>query len=451
MTTLVKIDSPNPEISTMWINPDHIESIIKKSDGRYAIQMGSEDGFLFSQSQLDLLLSACTVISADSPAPAPVATHGGASAPDNATPSPVGAHRDAPSDAPSDGADISARIVRMERAQTSNSKSPMWRCRTDDGIKVNVFQHDDPTRDTFHLFIGTGYEPYMLAMEVGDIVSCHRYPIKVTMRKNGDWWNLISVENRPADYLPDAPEDTPGTPEYTAAQKRAAVADAKIWSAGAVVIDLETTSLDTDQARIIQVAVIDHEGTVLFDSLVNPGVPINDGIETITGIDDDMVKDAPAFAEIAGKLLGLLKDKTVIAYNAEFDRTVFENELGILGRFPRFIPLDFQCAMRTYAHYYGVWNAYRDDFNWFKLSAACANESITIDAPLHSSLGDAQRALALIHKMAADNGDAPSPDALTVDLPVMPDDATDSSSPFMGRGLGGGVKQTDSSQEATPS
>jgi len=403
MTTFVKLQIIN---ITVWFNPDQIESIHEKADGTFNVSCSSEDSYIINQSQLDLLLSACTVISSDNPPP--VGTPYMASASDDPPTSPTGESASPPlQHGEGAGGEVSARLVRMERAQTSNSKSPMWRCRTDDGIKVNVFQHNDPEKNSFRMFEGTDYEPLMSDMKVGDILAWKNHPIEVTLRKNGDWWNLVSVESRPTVPLSDTAIDTPGTPEYIADQKCSAVSNAKIWSAGAVVIDLETTSLDTEEARIIQVAVIDHEGTVLLDTLVNPGVPIPDEIAALIGITDDRVKNAPPFAEVAGKLFALLRGKTVVAYNAKFDRAVFEAEWNRCVSSPagELPSLGWQCAMKTYSRYYGVWNAYRDDFNWFKLATACANESITIDAPLHSALGDAQRALALIHKMAAHNGD----------------------------------------------
>ncbi len=62
-----------------------------------------------------------------------------------------------------------------------------------------------------------------------------------------------------------------------------------------VVFDIETTGLDTDNDRIIELgAVRVKDGTVIgvFEKLINPGIYISDEITNINGISNEMVKDA---------------------------------------------------------------------------------------------------------------------------------------------------------------
>lgn len=62
-----------------------------------------------------------------------------------------------------------------------------------------------------------------------------------------------------------------------------------------VVFDIETTGLDTDNDRIIElgaVRVVNGEVIGVFDRLINPGITISDLITSINGISNDMVKDA---------------------------------------------------------------------------------------------------------------------------------------------------------------
>ena len=59
--------------------------------------------------------------------------------------------------------------------------------------------------------------------------------------------------------------------------------------------DLETTELDTTEARITEIAV-QFEDKIDFcsdhwDNLVNPGVPIPPQASKVSGITDEMVKD----------------------------------------------------------------------------------------------------------------------------------------------------------------
>lgn len=62
-----------------------------------------------------------------------------------------------------------------------------------------------------------------------------------------------------------------------------------------VVFDIETTGLDTNVDRIIElgaIRVVDGEITNVFDKLINPGIAISDFITSINGISNEMVRDA---------------------------------------------------------------------------------------------------------------------------------------------------------------
>jgi DNA polymerase III epsilon subunit-like protein len=86
-----------------------------------------------------------------------------------------------------------------------------------------------------------------------------------------------------------------------------------------VVLDTETTGLH-DGARIVEIAVLGVGGSVLFESLVNPGVPIPAEATRIHGITDDMVKTAPAFSDLLVPLTGALLNRKVVVYNRDFDK-----------------------------------------------------------------------------------------------------------------------------------
>ena len=58
-----------------------------------------------------------------------------------------------------------------------------------------------------------------------------------------------------------------------------------------VYLDTETTGLSARAgARLVEVAIVDDSGTPLFDSLINPGIPIPWGASSIHGISDSMVR-----------------------------------------------------------------------------------------------------------------------------------------------------------------
>jgi DNA polymerase-3 subunit epsilon len=89
------------------------------------------------------------------------------------------------------------------------------------------------------------------------------------------------------------------------------------------VVDVETTGMRAgERDRITEIAVVlVHRGRreVVLDSLVNPGRPIPPAICAITNITNDMVRQAPAFAEVADQVLAALAGRVFVAHNARFD------------------------------------------------------------------------------------------------------------------------------------
>jgi ATP-dependent DNA helicase DinG len=106
-----------------------------------------------------------------------------------------------------------------------------------------------------------------------------------------------------------------------------------------VVIDLETTGNAPKKGdKIIQFAAVVVENgriTEEFSSLINPGQTISPFIEELTGLTDEMVKDAPVFSEIAPKVVSLLDDAYFVAHNVLFDLSFLQEELSQAG-FPNF-------------------------------------------------------------------------------------------------------------------
>jgi DNA polymerase-3 subunit epsilon len=173
-----------------------------------------------------------------------------------------------------------------------------------------------------------------------------------------------------------------------------------------ITLDLETTGTE-DDARIVQIGIIDSDGNTLMDQLINPEMPIPAEATKIHAITDERVKDAPTFAEVIGILVAHLHNREIIAYNSDFEKRVLESEWkrAQLDKMPE---LDFYCAMKLYARFVGDWNSYRHDFKWHKLTDACTSEGIEVEESAHSAIGDCQRTLALIKKMAAQVEPEPS-------------------------------------------
>jgi DNA polymerase-3 subunit epsilon len=98
-------------------------------------------------------------------------------------------------------------------------------------------------------------------------------------------------------------------------------------------VDIETTGCTFGVHRVIDVAVIGATGDRIdfeWQSLVNPGVPVSAGITALTGIDDDMLVDAPRFEDIARELRARLEGRVFIAHNVRFDYGFIRREFARL-------------------------------------------------------------------------------------------------------------------------
>ncbi len=86
-------------------------------------------------------------------------------------------------------------------------------------------------------------------------------------------------------------------------------------------VDLETTGSNASLDRITEIGVIlvDDTGVEEWTSLVHPGCRIPAFIQSLTGISDDMVADAPPFEDLAPRLHQMLEGRLFIAHNARFD------------------------------------------------------------------------------------------------------------------------------------
>ncbi|HSN64638.1 MAG TPA: exonuclease domain-containing protein [Azonexus sp.] len=99
-------------------------------------------------------------------------------------------------------------------------------------------------------------------------------------------------------------------------------------------VDLETTGATATTDRITEIGIIevDADGSVReWQQLVNPGTGIPPFIEQLTGISNEMVAEAPPFAELAEETLRRLEGRLFIAHNARFDYGFLKNEFKRLG------------------------------------------------------------------------------------------------------------------------
>ncbi|MDD5807298.1 MAG: 3'-5' exonuclease [Eggerthellales bacterium] len=89
-----------------------------------------------------------------------------------------------------------------------------------------------------------------------------------------------------------------------------------------VALDLETTGLSAEKNRIIEVAlhrVSDGVVKKSYQTLVNPGRKISAEVSGLTGITDEMVKDAPCIEDIIEGVAAFIGKSPIVGHNVSFD------------------------------------------------------------------------------------------------------------------------------------
>lgn len=117
--------------------------------------------------------------------------------------------------------------------------------------------------------------------------------------------------------------------------------DRPVREAALAVVDVETTGLDPRRGhRVCEVAILRFDGgepTASWQQLVNPQRPIEPGAYQVNGISEEMVADAPTFAEIAPQVVELTRGAILVGHNVWFDTRFLAAELDCLGQ-PPIIP-----------------------------------------------------------------------------------------------------------------
>ncbi|MBO7288898.1 MAG: PolC-type DNA polymerase III [Clostridia bacterium] len=101
-----------------------------------------------------------------------------------------------------------------------------------------------------------------------------------------------------------------------------------------VVFDVETTGFSAENDSIIEIGAVkvkDMKITDSFSAFVNPGRHIPERIVELTGIDDDMVKDAPSIDTVIKEFCEFIGDADLVAHNAKFDTSFIRNAMSRNG------------------------------------------------------------------------------------------------------------------------
>lgn len=100
------------------------------------------------------------------------------------------------------------------------------------------------------------------------------------------------------------------------------------------VLDIETTGGKYDEEGITEIAIYRFDGHKVDDqfiSLINPEKEIQPFVVKLTGINNQMLRSAPKFYEVAKRIIEITEDCTLVAHNAQFDYRILQTEFRRLG------------------------------------------------------------------------------------------------------------------------
>jgi len=155
------------------------------------------------------------------------------------------------------------------------------------------------------------------------------------------------------------------------------------------VVDIETTGLSAYYHKITEIAGYNYKnGKVMkeFHSLVNPEVPIPRFITRLTGIDNDMVKDAPTITDVIPKFKKFLGKRVFVAHNATFDYNFLH--FAMSEYMDHNMTNDKLCTCR-------LARRLLPELPSKKLSAVCEHYSI-INEDVHRAKGDAMATVKIL-------------------------------------------------------
>ena len=104
-----------------------------------------------------------------------------------------------------------------------------------------------------------------------------------------------------------------------------------------VSFDLETTGLDAKTDYVIEfgaVKVVNGVPTERYQQFIKPPVRIPKFIQKLTGITDEMIKDAPTFEEVVDDLYDFLGDHPLVAHNIYFDHNFLNTKREAIDGIP---------------------------------------------------------------------------------------------------------------------
>lgn len=286
------------------------------------------------------------------------------------------------------------RIIRVERGETSK-KEPMWICRTATNKKLNVFAKQSKMLNAY---------PEILELPMGATLHWRSFPLVAETVVNGEWENVDGIGGRPDGACPDQPL----TPDHQLSYDRAIrwarlVTNPKL---NVVTWDTETTGLDATMDEVISVGIVDCDGQVLLDTLIQPSnmaVLTATNASDVHGITADMLEGAPTFPELYGELKAFLDGRFWLGYNIQFDARMLDATC-LRYDLPPLLSVGQHDATPFVADFVGQWDDGKGGYKYWKLVEASERFGLT-EFDAHNAAADALATWQVVKRMSEANAE----------------------------------------------
>lgn len=157
------------------------------------------------------------------------------------------------------------------------------------------------------------------------------------------------------------------------------------------IVDIETTGSSANYGKVTEIAIVIHDGKRIIDeyqTLINPEKAIPTAITGLTGISNEMVRQAPKFFEVAKDILQFLEGNIFVAHNVNFDYSFIKKEFQDIGEE---FSLRKLCTVRLSRKIFPGLKSY-------SLGRLCEHFGIENQAR-HRAMGDAKATAILMDKL----------------------------------------------------
>jgi len=186
-------------------------------------------------------------------------------------------------------------------------------------------------------------------------------------------------------------------PAGSTARRQAVQVARQLLEQHPIFLDTETTGLERT-AEIVEISILDTDGSLLFESYVRPSTSIPLSAIRIHGITDQMVEKAPTWPAVWPVVRTHLATRLIAIYNEEYDLRLMQQSHARY-RLPWRENLKTACIMKLYAQFKGDWDPVRRSYRFHNLAAAGAQCGLNLPNS-HRAADDALLARSVLMFMA---------------------------------------------------